>query len=120
MIKNWNPEKLKADILDRLEENAKEAGQFVVDDARRRLLAQTQLPKWRKYRAKMVAGGLAYKVERKGNEILILVGIKISERSKRHGFFIEMGSIRYPANPYLRPAVFQNARQIVALLTSKK
>jgi len=120
MLKNWNPEKLKRDILDKLEENAKEAGQFVVDDARRRLLAQTELPKWRKYRAKMVAGGLTYAVERKGNEIVIRIGVKTSEKSKRHGFFIEMGSIRYPANPYLRPAVFQNAGMIIALLTGKK
>jgi endonuclease YncB( thermonuclease family) len=120
MIKNWNPEKLKQNILNQLAQNADEAGQFIVDDARRRLLAQTELPKWRKYRAEMVAKGLAYEVERKGNEIIIRVGVKTSKRSKRHGFFIEMGSIRYPANPWLRPAVFQNAGMIVELLIGKK
>lgn len=128
MIKNWNTRKLKAEVLDKLVANGEIAGDFVEKDARRRLLGIQEPPWGAGYRRKIVASLLTHTVERKPNEVAITIGVKRSESSFRHGFFIELGSSgahgwyydlrgkTVPAHPFLRPAVFENARKIVALL----
>jgi hypothetical protein len=53
------------------------------------------------------------------------VGPKVSGVSKsgtggrHHGFFIEFGSSTAAAHPWLRPAVFENAKKIVSLLSGR-
>lgn len=116
-VKEWQPEKFKAAVVAELEKNAGEAGQFVVDNARQRLQAIRD-PEWGTgYRRNVVASLLRFEVERRPNEVIILVGVARSPDSRHHGFYIELGSSTAPAQPYLRPAVFQNAAKIVFLLS---
>lgn len=119
MITKWEPEKFKAELLETLAANGEIAGQFVETDARRRLTA-IETPEWgKKYRQRLVARLLRYEVERGKNEVIIRVGVATSKSGTHHGFYIELGSKTAPAQPFLRPAVFENARKIVALLLGR-
>lgn len=118
-FKNWNPEKVKRMVKDRLLENGEDVGSYVEGDARRRLLAIND-PEWGAgYRRYVVGRLLTHTVEEKANSVDISVGVAASSDSKHHGFYIEVGSHSAPAHPFLRPAVFQNGRVIVRMLEGR-
>jgi hypothetical protein len=123
-IKSWRPERVKAAIMDELVANGEIAGKFGETEARTRLLAIKE-PEWGAgYREKVVARLLTNLVERGRNEVVIRIGVAESKSrkgvaSRKHGFYIELGSKTAAAQPFLRPAVFENAGKIVALLSGK-
>ena len=120
MITKWKPEAVRAAALAELQANAEIVGKFVETEARRRLDAITQPDNRRavNYRRFLSKYLLTYTVEKTAKAIVIRVGMR--RRSEKggdhHGFYIETGSTTAPAHPYLRPAVFDNASEIVALL----
>jgi len=115
----WKPDALKKQLVADLAENAEIVGKFVETEARRRLLAISD-PKWGEaYRSQLVARLLTYEVKTSPKEVTINVGVRTSSSGSHHGVYIEMGSRTAPAHPFLRPAVFQNAAKIVALLSGK-
>ena len=115
----WKADEFKKKLSGDLASNAEIVGKFCEEDARRRLLAIND-PKWgAKYRSQIVARLLTYEVETKSKEVIIRVGVRATSSGRFHGFFIEFGSRTAPAHPFLRPAVFQNAARIVALLSGK-
>jgi hypothetical protein len=119
MSLNWEPGKFKAELVKQLVANGEIAGKFVEEEARRRLL-DIQDPEWGAgYRAEVVARLLTSTVEQDGNEVVITVGVAEGSGGRHHGFYIELGSSTAPAHPFLRPAVFENGPQIVALLEGK-
>jgi hypothetical protein len=117
----WNPEKWKGELKAQLVANGEIVGKFVETDARRRLVAYEEPKQGRAYRQQFLPHLLTYVVEDKGNEVVISVGMEAREgvSGRYHGFYIETGSSTAPAQPYLRPAVFENGPQIVALLEGK-
>jgi hypothetical protein len=115
----WDPDEFKKKLISDLAENGEIVGKFVENDARQRLLAIKD-PKWGEaYRNRYVARLLSYEVIVKPKEVVINVGVRPSSTSRRHGFYIEIGTKKWPAHPFLRPAVFMNAAKIVALLAGK-
>lgn len=115
----WKPDAFKKNLVAELAENGEIVGKFVETEARRRLLAISD-PKWGEaYRSKLVARLLTYEVISSPKEVTINVGVRTSSSGSHHGFYIEMGSSTAPAHPFLRPAVFQNGKRIVALLSGK-
>lgn len=115
----WTPNNIKRRVIAELTANAEIAGKFVETDARRRLEA-IQEPEWgRGYRREIVSRLLRYEVEALPKELVIRVGVAPGSSGRHHGFYIEMGSSTAPAQPFLRPAVFENGRRIVALLAGK-
>lgn len=116
MIRNWKPEKIIQAVADQVAGNAEAVGEYVERDARRRLFAIKD-PDWgEKYRRFVVGRLLTHEIERKRREVIIAVGVKATPESRYHGFYIETGSSTAPAHPWLRPAVWNNARTIVGLL----
>ena len=115
----WDDAAFKKQVIANLTANGEIVGKFVETDARKRLNA-IQNPAWgKKYRQLIVGRLLTYQIEVKSSEVTILVGVAKSRDGKHHGFYIELGSLTAPPNPFLRPAVFMNAKQIVALLEGK-
>jgi hypothetical protein len=115
-ITKWDPKAVKAFVTDILLENGEIVGKFVETDARRRLRG-IDYPEWgKKYRQKLVARLITYLIEKGNNEVVITVGVKESKGQRFHGYYIELGSKTAPANPFLRPAVFNNGSKIVKLL----
>jgi len=117
MIRNWKPEKIITAVANQVAANGDAVGSYVERDARRRLLAIRD-PEWgEKYRRFVVGRLLTHEIERKRREVVIAIGVKATAESRHHGFYIETGSSTAPAHPWLRPAVFNNARTIVGLLS---
>lgn len=116
---NWKPQEFKTRLKADLVANAEIVGKYVETDARRRLLAITDPPWGAAYRQKVVARLLTNEVETSDKEVTIRVGVLPSSSGRHHGFYIELGSKTAPAQPFLRPAVFENAARIIALLSGK-
>ena len=115
-VTKWHPEAVREAAIAELMGNTAIVGKFVETDARRRLHAIEE-PEWgERYRRLIVGRLLTFVVERSARAVTISVGVKAGEKGRYHGFYIEFGSKTSPAHPYLRPAVFENAREIIALL----
>lgn len=123
--RSWTPEKFKAALNKEVKGNAEIVGKFVETEARRRLVAIEDPERGRPYRQQVLARALTYEVEAMANEVVTRVGIPVgptigkrsgAEGQRKRGLYIEIGSSTAPAQPYLRPAVFENAGKIVALL----
>jgi len=116
---DWNPKAFKKALLNNLLSEMEIVGAFVESDARRRLHDIAD-PAWgRAYREQVVSRLLTNIVKVGKNEVIATVGVKKSPSGSHHGFYIEMGSSTAPAHPFLRPAVFQNGPQIIALLEGR-
>lgn len=119
----WTPQAVKQQVITNLVQNAEIVGQFVESDARRRLLAIQE--GWGQGHRNYVSRLLTNIVEVGHNEVVISVGLppgKTTAEGKptRHlGFYIEMGDRHHAAHPFVRPAVFENAKKIIALLEGK-
>lgn len=117
----WTPQQVKKAVIAEVSANAEDVGVFCEVEARRKLLAVTE-PEWGAgYRRQIVASLLTHEVEVKSNEVNINIGVARSSAYKskdysHYGFYIEMGSRRFPSHPFIRPAIFENAAKIVALL----
>jgi hypothetical protein len=119
VISKWEPAKFKAQLINELAANGEIVGKFVEEEARRRLL-DIQEPDWGAgYRQEVVARLLTNTVEKEANAVVINVGVAVGPSGQHHGLYIELGSSTAPAHPFLRPAVFENGAQIVALLSGK-
>lgn len=115
----WDSGVFKKQLIQDLTSNGEIVGEFVESEARRRLLAISD-PDWgRRYRESVVSRLLTNIVEAGNNEITIFVGVEKSSSGTHIGFYIELGSATAPAHPFLRTAVFSNAREIVSLLEGK-
>jgi len=130
IIREWHPEAVRAMVMKQLSGNAEAVGIFVEQDARRRLNAIARPDNRRavNYRRFLARWGLTHVVRILANAVDIRVGMRTrpvgmkkepKRADKYHGFYIEVGSRTAPAQPYLRPAVFQNAREIVRLLAGR-
>ena len=118
-VTKWHPERVREAVLAELQANGEIVGKFVEEEARRRLYAITD-PTWgEKYRRLIVGRLLTNVVEREAKSVVITVGVRGGEKGRYYGFYIETGTRKQPAHPFLRPAVFDNARQIVALLAGQ-
>ena len=120
IFESWTPEKIKQAVSAKLMGNADDTGKFIEEDARRRLDAirtpdDGRNVNYRNYLSKFI---LTHAVEKQGEDgFVIAVGMKIGADGQRHhGFYIATGSSTAPAHPFLRPAVTQNARDIILLL----
>ena len=117
--KNWNPERVIEKVAAETAENMELVCKFVETEARRRLLSISE-PEWgAAYRREILARKLTSVVTRKGKAVVGIVGMRTGKEGRHYGYYIEMGSSTAPAQPYLRPAVFQNAHEIVKLLAGK-
>lgn len=111
----WTPDEFKRELLDRVADSGQAVGEFVRKDARRRLGGISD-PEWGKAYRSFVSGLTSFEVEKKTREVVITVGVR-GGYSRWHGYYIEVGTSRRPAHPWLRPAVFENGRQIVGILS---
>ena len=119
MITKWQPANVKRMVKDVLLSRAGDVGKFVETEARRRLDAITDPDTKRdiNYRNYLSSYILTNKIEDEVNAVIISVGMKIGKEGQtHHGFYIETGSSTAAAHPFLRPAVFDNEREIVGML----
>lgn len=120
----WNTSAFKVDIIHNLLLNGEIVGKFVETEAKKRIVS-IQFPDWGFGYRRYVSMIIRNEVEVVGNAVEIRVGVpagrtlKSGKQSHHLGFYIELGSATAPTHPYLRPAVFENAKTIVSLLEGK-
>jgi len=115
----WNQERFLNQVRADLVANGEIVGEFVESEARKRLLSISD-PTWGKaYREQVVSRLLMNKIEQKSKEIDIIIGVARSRSGSHHGFYIELGSSTAPAHPFLRPAIWENAKKIISLLEGR-
>lgn len=118
-VKNWNPQAVRDLITNTLTAGLDMAGKFVEDEARARLRKITQPDTKRdvNYRRYLADYILKHVTEVDGKDLVTRIGMRIGDDGQtHHGFYIETGSSTAPAQPFLRPALFHNARDVISIL----
>jgi hypothetical protein len=119
-FRSWEADKLISHIGENIQRNAEQTGDFIYTQAKKNLdaiqtPADARSKNYRYYLSKYI---LTHFVEREKDLISIYVGMRIGKNGQRHhGYYIETGSHTAPAKPYLRNALFNNLRDVVAMLT---
>jgi len=106
LIKKWRQAELIKATAEDLINNMDKACQFVAGQAQAKAPARTG----------KLRNQIGYKVEAEGTAITGYVGVK---KEAFYGYFLELGTSKMAARPFLRPAVYQNSAQIVKILASK-
>jgi hypothetical protein len=118
--KDWNPQRVKAAIAKNAAQNLEIACKFVETQARANLVSIADPKSGRGYRQKVLAPRIAFEIVMGRDFVEGRVGISRGTRQEYHGaYYIEVGTRKIPAHPWLRPAVFNNAREIVQLLAGR-
>jgi hypothetical protein len=102
----WTPREFKRELVAQLAANGQAVGEFVRRDARARLAGIPE-PEWGAAYRRMVAGLVSYEITSSLREVVVEVGVR-GGYIRWHGYYIEVGTSRQPAHPWLRPAVFNN------------
>lgn len=111
----WDTRTFRKMVEQRLVDRSEIVGKFVEEEARRRLLAIQEPRKGRQHHRRYVASLLDYEVEVERGGVRTRVGPRATSESRHFGLYIEIGSTVFPPAPYLRPAVFDNAGQIIGI-----
>ena len=103
-ITKWNDKELMSMIEERVAAGMEAACDF----------AATRAEATAPVRTGILRGDVAYRVEAKHNEITGYVGVR--KRRAFYAYFVELGTSKMKARPFLRPAVFNHAQEIVRLV----
>lgn len=110
VIVEWNAEKLKAEIAGRVAANMDLACRFAVAQAQSNAPVQTGFMK----------SEIDHVVHAQGDVVEGAIGVRKKSggatKSAWYARFVELGTARMPAKPFLRPAVFGNAKEIVRII----
>lgn len=119
-IAEWNQRKVVAAVKAEVAANMEIAAAAVVEvDARRRLLAIVEPEFGRAYRRVLALYRLISRVVVGENAIEGQIGIPPGKEGSDYGFWIEVGSHTYAAQPWLRPALMDNLKDIIKLLAGR-
>jgi hypothetical protein len=115
--KNWDPEGFKKQVRARLAEDMEIALIEIEQQARANMRSIEWRARFKAYRQKLLCRLITHEVE-VGKDVVGRIGIREEGGHSKAGWFIEMGQAKSPGQPWLRPAVFENAARIVAHLQS--
>jgi hypothetical protein len=118
--RDWNPQGVKASVAEQVAKDMEVACKLVETQARANLMSISTPASGRGYRRKVLAPRVKYEIEMSKDFVEGRVGILRGRHNEYHGaYYIEIGTRRYPAHPWLRPAVFNNAREIMLIIAGK-
>lgn len=110
-IVEWRQREVLAEVSGRVADNIYRACAFAAEEARARAPRRT---------GQLVSDvEIAVEVTARDQEITGWVGVRGGKGHAFWAFWQEMGTARHPAHPFLRPAVFGNARRIVEIVSGK-
>ena len=118
-IVEWNERKVVEVIKMEVAANMEIAAAVVEVDARRRLLAIVEPEFGRAYRRVLALYRLISKVIVGENAIEGQIGIPPGKEGGDYGFWIEVGSHTWAPQPWLRPALMDNLKDIIKLLAGR-
>lgn len=104
IITEWRQKEFLAEMSGRVVDNMDRACQYVVEQA------QARAP----VRSGIMRSDITYEIVVTGLVVTGWIGVLWK---RFYAYFVELGTSRMKAQPFLRPAVFNNARQIIRKLT---
>lgn len=119
--KDWNPQGVKDHVKEQVAERMETACVVVEGHARKNLMAIEWRPRFKKYRQVFLVRLLRHEIEVDKNFVEGRVGI-LNPPGTTHskaGFKIETGTSKVRAQPWLRPALFNNVREILKSFTDR-
>lgn len=105
-LKSWRQKAALAEISGELVAGMDRGCAFAADRARAEVPVRTGLTR----------EDIAYTVDVDGLEIVGKVGVRTGKAHAWYAAFIEFGTSKMAAQPFLRPAVLNNKRRIVKLI----
>jgi len=96
-----------AQVSGRVAANMDRAAAYAAEEARRNAPVRRGIMK----------GDITHEVEARGLKVTGLVGVK---RRAFWAYFVELGTSKMAAQPFLRPAVYGNAKRIVEIIRGKR
>lgn len=108
MITEWNQRQMIAKIAGKVVDGMDAACSFAAEQAR----ANAPI------RRGILKSDIDYKVTAQGTNITGYVGVKTGKAF--YAIFVERGTRKMAAHPFLRPAVFSNAKEILKLVAGKR
>lgn len=114
----WYPKQVVADVRAEVRDILETAGEVVRVDARSNLLRVKEPEFGKKYRAILALYRLKSILVEDRNSIEVKIGIPKGEKGDRYGYYIELGSSTAPANPWIRPALDKNLKNIMQLFNT--
>lgn len=102
-LKDWNPARVKAAIAGSMVQNMAVAASFALEQAKARVPV----------RKGNLRRNLIFEIEARGDVIEGRIGAR---KKFFQAFFLEVGTSKLRARPFLRPAVFGNAATILRML----
>lgn len=106
-VKDWKAKELLAEVSGRIVRGMDKACDFAAEQARAKAARGA---------TKRLSEGIDYEVEARGKTVTGYVGVKGGKGSPYYGYFVELGTKKMAAQPFLRPAVFENGAKIVKLI----
>lgn len=104
IVVEWRQKEFVAKLSGQMVNNMDRACQYAKEQA------QARAP----VRSGVMREDIDYEIVARGEELIGWIGVL---RKRFYAYFVELGTSQARAQPFLRPAVFQNARQIVRKLT---
>jgi HK97 gp10 family phage protein len=102
-VKEWNSKELLAKVSGHVLEGMDDACKFA------KAAAWGYAPD----RTGKLRGGIDYTIEVERADVVGKVGVVAGKDAPYYGYFVELGTKKMAAKPFLRPAVFDNAAEIV-------
>lgn len=102
----WNADKFKAGVSAKVIDGMDRVGQFCAE----RASANAPVDRG------ILRSDITYKVEAHGEAVETIVGVK---RRAFWAWFLELGTVKMSARPFLRPAVFGNRAEIMKRFVGK-
>ena len=119
-ITEWRQRQVVEAVQDYLATGMEAAAHVVEVNARQRLLSIVEPAFGRAYRQLLALGRLiSGVVVEPGVAVEGLIGILRGEKGGDYGFWIEVGSVAKAAQPWLRPALINNFKEILRMLVGK-
>ena len=103
IITEWRQKEVMAEMSGRLVDNMDRTCQYAKEQA------QARAP----VRSGVMREDIDYEIVAEGETVTGWLGVL---RKRFYAYFVELGTSRMKAQPFLRPAVFNNARQILRKL----
>ena len=103
IITEWRQKEFLAELSGRIVNNMDSACQYAVEQVQARTPVRTGV----------LRSDITYEIKIDG---LVVVGWVGALAKRFYAYFVELGTSRTKAQPFLRPAVFNNARQIMRKL----